>query len=44
MISAPQPEGEGVRDHKVLGTKPIVQEALNHTGTAQPAMERLLGT
>jgi len=30
MISAPQPEGEGVRDHEVLGTKPISGSTESH--------------
>ncbi len=30
MVSAPQPEGEGVRDHEVLGTKPISGSTESH--------------
>ncbi|CAK9213639.1 unnamed protein product [Sphagnum troendelagicum] len=34
MISAPQPEGEGVRDHEVLGTKPISGSTESHRHSA----------
>ncbi|KAH8932547.1 hypothetical protein BDL97_19G079300 [Sphagnum fallax] len=34
MISAPQPECEGVRDHEVLGTKPISGSSESHRHSA----------
>jgi hypothetical protein len=34
MISAPQPECEGVRDHEVLGTKPISGSTESHRHSA----------